>query len=211
MEIIRLNPNPTCCNVYLIVAGSSCVLVDCGPGAGDALKRYVAKHSLTCRGIVLTHGHFDHIAGLNEFGIDLPCPVFLHEEDEICLHNPRYNGSYDLLRENLEINPDIKPYLYSDLDELSFGEISLKVVHTPFHTEGSSCLYLEKEKTLFSGDALFKLSIGRTDLKGGSEKKVGDSLRKLSKLPPETKILPGHGPSTILSDEIRFNPYFQLA
>ncbi len=202
--INKLVGSPSLCNSYFIgEKGGSCLLVDPGDNTNNRLDHYIDAHYSSLEGILLTHGHYDHILGL--LNLTHKAPLYVSEEDLKCLSDSKYN----LLR-GLEIDwDDIKTV--SDGEKLVFPGISeIKVIATPFHTEGSVCYYLPKENALLSGDTLFHLSYGRCDLPSGDESLVSSSLSKLKKLPTETKVYPGHGESTNIGNELRFNPAFQL-
>lgn len=97
----------------------------------------------------------------------------------------------------------------NEQDEIEILKYKIKIIETPFHTDGSICLYLENQNALFSGDTLFHLGIGRTDLPGGHEQYILDSLKKLAALPHTTKVYPGHGEMTNIDNEMRYNPYMR--
>ena len=206
MKIERFNiGDDYVCNMYIVgEEGEPCIVVDPGADPNNFIEKYVRKHhNGQIAGFLLTHGHYDHIEGLRL--CTMQAPVYVHLLEEEFLVEPAYNLSLDFL-DHLYIR-DLKTKLFIDKDVLNIGNYEIKVIHTPFHTRGSSCFYFEKERVLFSGDTLFHLSIGRTDLITGSNKTVESSLKKLVVLPPETKVYPGHGPSTTIGDELRLNPY----
>ena len=105
--------------------------------------------------------------------------------------------------------PPVGRYL-TDKDAITFGSHTLRILHTPGHTPGGVTYYCKEEGIAFSGDTLFRMSIGRTDFDGGSYEQIVHSLREvLAVLPPDTKVYPGHGPETTIADEIRYNPYMK--
>ncbi len=206
MKIERFNiGDDYVCNMYIVGEdGEPCIVVDPGADPNNFIEKYVRKHhNGQIAGFLLTHGHYDHIEGLRL--CTMKAPVYVHLLEEEFLVEPAYNLSLDFL-DHLYIR-GLKTKLFIDNDILNIGNYEIKVIHTPFHTRGSSCFYFEKEHVLFSGDTLFHLSIGRTDLITGSNKTVESSLKKLVALPPETKVYPGHGPATTIGDELRLNPY----
>ena len=206
MKIERFNiGDDYVCNMYIVgEEGEPCIVVDPGADPNNFIEKYIRKHhNGQIAGFLLTHGHYDHIEGLRL--CTMQAPVYVHLLEEEFLVEPAYNLSLDFL-DHLYIR-GLKTKLFIDKDVLNIGNYEIKVIHTPFHTRGSSCFYFEKEHVLFSGDTLFHLSIGRTDLITGSNKTVESSLQKLVVLPPETKVYPGHGPSTTIGDELRLNPY----
>lgn len=199
--IIKLTGNPSLCNSYFLgEEGKECFLIDPGDNSNNRLDRFIDKHYSSLKGILLTHGHYDHILGL--LTLTHKAPLYIGVGDECCLLDGKYN-----LLEGLEINGYSIHSLY-DNDEVVLGDSSIKVITTPFHTEGSVCYNSAKENALISGDTLFHLSYGRYDLPGGDGRKVHTSLNKLKSLPSMTKVYPGHGENTVLETEFRFNPGF---
>ena len=155
--------------------------------------------------ILLTHGHFDHILGITEIQEKFGGKIVIHEDDEkfftdssLSLNNPGF------FREKLPQKADITVI---DGDEIPFAGSSIKTLHTPGHTGGSVCYILENN--IFSGDTLFRESIGRTDFPTGSSEKIIASLWKLAEINGDYRVLPGHGEETTLDHERRCNPYLK--
>lgn len=206
MKIERFNiGDDFVCNMYIVgEEGEPCIVVDPGADPNGFIEKYVNKHhNGQIAGFLLTHGHYDHIEGLKVCTIK--APVYINVLEEEFLTEPAYNLSLEFC-DHLSIK-GLNTIAFTDGETLNIGNYVIKAIHTPFHTRGSSCFYFEKEHVLFSGDTLFHLSIGRTDLPTGSPKTIESSLKKLVVLPPETKVYPGHGPATTIGDELRLNPY----
>ena len=182
-------------NCYLISDGKDCVVVDPG-GSGERILRRVAELRLNGLAVLLTHGHFDHILALPAF-VEKGYKVFIHQKDEKMLSNDGNLADTVGLGKLPVVTAD---YIFSDREDLSFGEMVFSVLHTPGHTEGSSCFDLAK-KYLFSGDTLFFHSYGRTDFPGGSDQQMMSSLKKIFALDGDRIVYPGHGQSTTLSAE----------
>ncbi len=201
MEIKRPFQSPYLANTYVIGdENSPCIVVDPGNNENGCLDRYVEKHhNGEVLAYLLTHGHYDHILGLAS--LKHKAKIYIHEEDEKFLTDDRYNLLKGLKIEGYEVQT------VKDGETLKIGDCSFEVIHTPFHTGGSVCYYLEKENSLFSGDTLFHLSVGRSDLPGGNPRLMDSSLKKLMKLKDETKIYPGHEGISTLEAEKRLNPY----
>ena len=210
MKLTRLCDSPESGNTYVLgEEGQPCIVIDFGDNAHHKLEAYIARHHGKCLGIFLTHGHYDHIAGLNDLYPDFPAPVFIAEEERDFLFDAKLNASDTLFDDPFLANEGLNYYFFDDGDEIRLGSFLVKCILTPFHTRGSACFYLEEEGILFSGDTLFKGSIGRDDLPGASPREFDASMKKILALPKETKIYPGHGPSSTLDHELRCNPFIQ--
>ena len=200
-----LDIDDLCANTYVVFdENKNCVVID--PSVdNDGIIKYINKNNLNLKLILLTHGHFDHIRGVNRLCANYPeAKLLIHHLDELMLKDPFINGSADM---DEEIVIKTEPILLNGDETLDVLEDPIKVIHTPFHTKGSVCYYFINNKYLFSGDTLFKNSIGRDDLPNADPSKVYQSLDKIKKLPRETKIYPGHGSNTILDNELSYN-YF---
>ncbi|MDR1698128.1 MAG: MBL fold metallo-hydrolase [Erysipelotrichaceae bacterium] len=199
-------------NTYLIFKDNAVIIIDPGHDS-DALYWRLKKADLKVAAILLTHTHYDHFNGIGFFKKD-DVPLYLHHLDEIGLSDPTYNASIldeDLKRAGRVVEIDY-PHMMTvqDQDELELLGIKIKVLHTPFHTKGSVCYYLEDAKVLYTGDTLFKNSIGRFDLAASEPRKASTSLEILKRLPDEVIIYPGHGAKSTIGDEKQFNRYFKV-
>ncbi len=196
-------------NCYIVSDSTSeCMIVDCGAQTimeQQAIEAYITQNKLKPTLYVLTHGHFDHAMGSafieRRYGLR---PVICDLDADI----------YKDLRQQAHafgvIAPDDAPIIgrcVNDGDEVRFGNQTFKVIHTPGHSKGGVVYYSESEHVAFTGDTLFKGSIGRSDLPGGSMFQIIQSLRTLTQLPDETRILPGHGDETTIGFELASNPY----
>lgn len=182
------------------------VLIDPSFKASKIVK-WLKEENMTLLAILLTHGHFDHIEGIEEVKKSFSCPIYIEKSDEVLLSNPYKNGSV-LFGKYVQVLE--KTENLWDEETLHFSDIKVQVIHTPFHTPGSVCFYFPKIQSLFTGDTLFYRSIGRTDLPLGNAKDVANSLLKLKKLYEtngDMKVYPGHGNSTSLEKEMEFNPF----
>lgn len=190
------------CNCYILQCEDTkeCVVIDVG-GSGEAIADLVNSIDGKVIHILCTHGHFDHLMGLSDFVSKIPAPISIHEADYELYKNMGMQGEYFQLP--IEENPKCNHFL-KDGEELKFGRHTIKVLHTPGHTQGGVCFLVDNN--LFSGDTLFRLSIGRTDLPGGSYKQLIDSIKtKLFVLPDEIKVYPGHEGETLLGFEKKHN------
>lgn len=205
MEITILTVGPIQTNCYIInrEGSSDCVVIDPGEEA-DKIASYVSRKGLKNQGILLTHGHFDHITGVSGLVSKIGGKVYAYEGEKELMMDPGQNGSV-MMGYELALEPEC---LLRDGEILSIAGMDLKVIHTPGHTRGSCCYYAEEEKILFSGDTIFMESVGRTDFPTGSARELIDSVRnKVLSLPSDVKIYPGHGPETSVAYEMANNPY----
>lgn len=205
MQIERFIVGMVGTNCYVVSnkETSECFLVD--PGAySDKVIAYIREHELKPQAILLTHGHFDHIMGLDGVLREFPIPVYAQEEEEILLKDASYNAS-------VSYGP---AYTFSGASYIKDGQIlelagmTIRAIHTPGHTIGGCCYYIESEHVLFSGDTLFHDSVGRTDFPTGSQSQLVRSIReKLLGLPEETVVCPGHMSETTIGHEKKYNPF----
>lgn len=180
-------------NCYIIYNEDSptCAIIDPGYEPERVLAA-VNGLGKTVEAILLTHGHFDHVGGVRAIAEATHCQVYLHEDD---LALPPYYTNGVLYYTDS----------YEDGDTLDLAGLQIKVLHTPGHTPGSVCLMVED--TIFSGDTLFCRSCGRTDI-GGNWETLLASLRRFKEL-PDCAVYPGHGGSTTVFDELKYNPYMR--
>ena len=194
-----------CANAYVAFdLNKNCVVIDPSKD-NDGIINYIKKNGLCLKAVLLTHGHFDHIRGVDRLCDAFPeSTLYIHQLDEMMLYDAYLNGS-SIMDDELVVKSSAN--LFSDGEVIKILEDDIKVLHTPFHTKGSVCYYFINNKLLFSGDTLFKNSIGRDDLPNADPSKMQQSLNKIKSLPMETKIYPGHGNNTVLKDELNYN-YF---
>lgn len=207
MNVFKFDYNPIddlVSNTYVLAdEDSRCVIIDPGKG-NDKLVEFIEKHGLKPVAILLTHGHIDHIRGVNRLMDKYHINVYIHYLDEKMLKDPYLNLSIQM-EAPLTINKNITTI--NDNDELNLFKEKIKVIHTPFHTKGSVCYYLPDKKMLFTGDTLFKESVGRDDLPNNDRHNRVESLKKIKKLPVDVTIYPGHGPNTTLESELLNNHF----
>jgi hydroxyacylglutathione hydrolase len=202
LEIKPLTLGELQTNCYLAWESSSREAIVIDPAdEGGFISEQILEQQLNVTGIVLTHGHFDHVLGLLELSLNFPVPIYMHQEDQFLLENAASSALHWLKRE-VDPVPQATHFI-SENDMVMFGDISLSVLHTPGHTPGS--ISLVHEQVVFSGDTLFKGSVGRTDFTYASPLQLNDSLHKLFTLPDDLTVLPGHGePTTIGAEKLRF-------
>ena len=188
-------------NTYIIHddASTSCAIIDPGYEAGTILAQ-VNKLGLTVDAVLLTHGHFDHVGAVREIVEATGCKLWMRESDWSQKPSPMNLYFYPLA------NCDFTEVQFCEESEtISAGGLTFTVLETPGHTWGSVCYRCEG--ALFSGDTLFARGCGRTDLPGGDWDTIQESLKRLASLEENDTVYPGHGPSTTLAFEKRYNPY----
>ena len=201
---------PVQTNVYFLINEDTkkCVIVDPADQA-DIIIEQLEKLEAVPEAVLLTHGHYDHIGAvskLREHYGNGKLPVYAAEPEEkvlldASLNHSAYHGA------KVELSAD---RLLADGEVIEPAGIRMKVIHTPGHTQGGCCYYIEEEKLLISGDTLFQRSVGRCDLPTGDEDALLSSIKeKLMILPDETNVLPGHGGPTTIGFERKYNPFLR--
>ena len=188
-------------NVYVITDEATGFSAVIDPDFQYIKEAEVAKE-FDIKLILLTHAHFDHVYSAEKLREITKAPILIHELDFDALNDEKLNLSR-MFGNSLKIKAD---KCFKDGDIISLGESSIKVLHTPGHTKGSSCFIIGED--MISGDMLFNYSIGRTDFPGGSTVEMRSSINKLKALDTDYKVYPGHGSLTSLFFEKKNNPYF---
>lgn len=212
MNIRRFVCNMLQENCYVVSDDTrECVIIDCGafyPEERTAIVDYIRTNQLTPTHLLATHGHLDHNFGNNTIFEEFGLKPEASEQDEYLMNSLVRQGEamYGL---RLEYDfPSVENYLQAN-QIVTFGNHKLRVLTTPGHSRGCICFVCDAEKVVFTGDTLFRMSIGRTDFEGGSTQQIIDSLHRLAKLPDETIVYPGHGPQSTIGDEKKYNPYMK--
>ena len=193
MRIISVCAQSFGANTYLLVSGNQALVVDPSVSV-SAMVDVAASEGAVIVGVLLTHGHFDHVLSLDQLCENLGVPSYIHENDAELLTDGKKNAFYTFFGKERAFRAADK--LLSDGDHIPLGDEKITVLHTPGHTMGSVC-YLAGD-ILVTGDTLFAESIGRQDLYGGSPELMERSLLKLGALNGDITIYPGHGPSASL-------------
>ena len=195
------------CTILACEHTGECIIIDAGDEK-DRLVKLITENGFKVKYLLHTHAHFDHIGASGPLKREGHGKILLHKGDHFLYEALEEQGRLfgvelpekDKVDENIE-----------HLDELEFGNHQLKIIHTPGHTPGSCSFLLEEKKILFTGDTLFKGSIGRTDLPGGDFQQILESIReRILNLPEDLQVLPGHGPQTSLVAEVRTNPFLRV-
>ena len=210
LRIRTFEVNPLHENCYVINDETKeCVIIDCGAlteTEQNAVIAYINEEGLKPVHNLGTHGHLDH-----HFGDAAILSVFnlqpeVAEGDKVLMQHPR-EAALQMLGMDLNIDLPAGNLKLTENEEVKFGSHTFKIIRTPGHSPGSVSFYCAEENVLFTGDTLFKGSIGRTDFPGGSMFQIISSLRELAQLPDKTIVYPGHGPQTSIGFELAHNPY----
>jgi hydroxyacylglutathione hydrolase len=205
------------CNCYVLAqrAGADAVIVDPGQRAMGQLRRILDENRLTPAAVLLTHGHIDHIWSAQKVADTYGCPAFIHPEDRFMLSDPikgfgprigqiAFGALFREPKQVIELD--------RDGDKVDLGGTVVTVDHTPGHTRGSVVFRVDGDgsEIVLTGDTLFRQSVGRTDLPGGSGRDLlGSIMTKLMVLDDDTVVLPGHGERSTIGFERRTNPFLE--
>ena len=193
-------------NTYVLIdEQKQCVVIDPGK-AYDGLINYLRKNSLVLKGILLTHGHVDHIRGVDTLVEAFNVPVYIGFDDLDMLKDT-YSNCSEFLGEKVIVNA--KAETVADKDVLKLLNEDIHVIYTPFHTAGGVCYYLKDSDILFTGDFIIPHGIGRSDLPTAKPNELKRSLSKILTLPKSVKIYGGHEKPSSLDTELRINQYIK--
>ena len=203
ISVLTVGPIQTNCYVVHQEGNSQCVVIDPGEEAAK-IADFLKRKGLECKGILLTHGHFDHITGVAELAAATRAKTYAYEDEKDLMMDPALNGS-SLMGYEVALEPEV---LLKDRQNLEIAGMRFQVIHTPGHTQGGVCYYIEEEKALFSGDTLFCQSVGRTDFPTGKSSTLIHSIQdKLMPLPDDTMVYTGHEDMTTIGMERKYNPF----
>ncbi len=206
-EMIPVGPLQCNCSIVGDESTREAMVIDPGDEV-EQIMQIVERHGLTVKQIVITHAHIDHVGGAMKLKQRTGAAILLNENDSMLLKMVDMQAAWVGMRPPGRVKVDAG---LDDTATLKVGETTANVIHTPGHTQGSICLYIPAERMLIAGDTLFAGSIGRTDLPGGSTKKIMESLHtRVLALPDETIVIPGHGPKTTIGEERESNPFLNL-
>ncbi len=198
MRIYSLPSGPFETNCYIAECGDGkVILIDPAPDSFDKIKKTLEKQQLKPIALLLTHSHWDHIADAAKVKKAYSIPIYIHPRDSENLIQPGSDGLPCWISIQ-GVNPD---RLFTPGEILSFNGLECRVIETPGHTPGGVCFYFPTEKVLFSGDTLFQGTIGNLSFSTARPAEMWPSLKRLSELPQDTVVYPGHGPSTTIGAE----------
>ena len=201
MEVIVIKSGLLQTNTYIVSKESNCIIIDPAFGYNQIIK-YVEEKKFKVLGILLTHGHFDHIEACNDLANKYNCKVYISINDLSLLLDPVLNGSKRYLKRELSVDKKHITAIDKEII-LKLDNFMIDVMFTPGHSKGSCCFLIDEK--LFSGDTLFKDGIGRVDLPTGNLKEMDKSLRYIFTLNNDVIVFPGHGDETsILKERNRY-------
>ena len=205
MRMSKLVVGPVATNCYIVSDENTKEAFIIDPGAEpERIIDKVKEIGVSVKAILLTHGHFDHISAVNELKREFGVDVYIGQEDADLMADMELNVSY-MFGMPYAARAD---KILRDGDVLEIAGFSIKVLFTPGHTKGGICFYLEKENVVFSGDTIFQQSVGRTDFPTGSARVLSESIKnKLFILPEDLQLFPGHGDSTTVGYEKKYNMF----
>lgn len=204
MDVIKIVTGQVAENCYILNKNGYGIIVDPGDEADKIVKKIEEVDTYPVA-VILTHAHFDHIGALDEITEKYDIPVYIHEAEEKALLDPDFNLS-SLTGDPFTTKPADK-IIYTE-GPFGIGPFNIEIRHTPGHSPGSVSYVFNDAKCIVAGDALFRGSIGRTDLNHGNHETLLNSIReKLLSLEDDYKVYPGHGPSTTIGNERKSNPF----
>ncbi|MCK4631986.1 MAG: MBL fold metallo-hydrolase [candidate division Zixibacteria bacterium] len=204
LRTLEIGPFAVNCYLYWDDSTGDGVIIDPGAGAGEICNE-VESAGFTPNAILLTHGHADHIAAVEDVKKEYDIPLYIGRGEEPLLANPSANVSAMIGQPIVVPAPE---HVVADEQVINIGSLTFRILATPGHTPGGVCFLDETEGLLFCGDTLFQMSIGRTDLPGGSFETLIESInQKIMTLPDQIICYPGHGPQTTVGAERTNNPF----
>lgn len=207
MLLYRLLTGPLDVNTYIVHQEDSkcCAVID--PADAAAVKLFLNDRNLNCTHILITHGHFDHIMGVSGLKAALGAKVIIHSADAAALYDDKVSLASAM---GLDLEPCNADILAEDGMEFTAAGLRFRVIHTPGHSKGCVCYQIKNERVLFSGDTLFRLSAGRSDLPGADPSELYDSIvQKIFTLEGDYTVYPGHMEQTALEFERKRNPFIK--
>ncbi len=204
MKILSICPNSFASNTYALISNTHAVVVDPSVSA-DAIIGAAEAEGAKIERIILTHGHFDHIASIDTLRQKAEIGVMIHKDDAEMITDGAKNAFLTFFGRDSAYSP--ADATFADGDEISIGDETIKVIHTPGHSKGSCCFLCGD--FMITGDTLFSNNIGRSDLWGGDENALMSSLDRLESFDRNISIYPGHGPSSTLGCALDAVAYFR--
>ncbi|ADU29932.1 MBL fold metallo-hydrolase [Evansella cellulosilytica] len=206
MKWKKLPLGPLQTNGYVVYENGTGVMIDPGGDEGRLLN-WLKSEDIHIQAVLLTHAHFDHIGAVERIKKEFSAPLYVHKNEQQWLVDPQLNGS-GLFQGITPISVGEAEHLITKEGPLEVGPFTFQVYTTPGHSPGSVSYYLPESHVIFSGDVLFHGGVGRTDLPGGSQETLMDTIHnKFLSLPDETIVANGHGPVTTIGEEKEINPF----
>lgn len=200
MKILKYSLGQLQANCYFLIKDENCLIIDPADEVSFIIEE-LQRRRLNLLAMLATHGHFDHLMAVGEIQKSFNVPLYINKKDEFLLDRLEETAKYFLGYNPVIFKPQNIKYFNKNIKKFHVSRFTFHILFSPGHTPGGVCFYFEKEKVIFTGDTLFKDSIGRYDFSYSNKIDLKKSIEKILKLPSDIIIYPGHGEETTVKDE----------